>query len=86
MISSRNLRGQRDGTPVDWANQSFHLAKQVWLKDGSPVDEAYYQKNIYVVDERLALAGLRLAALLNNVLGGLAQGAAASHEHQAAKR
>lgn len=86
MISSRNLRLQRGGTPEDWANQSFRLAKQVWLNDGAPVDEAYYQKNIHVVDEQLALAGLRLAELLNSVLGGPAQGAAPSHEHQAAKR
>jgi hypothetical protein len=33
------------------------------------VDEQYYRQQIKVVDERLALAGLRLAALLNEVLG-----------------
>jgi hypothetical protein len=29
------------------------------------VDEKYYERQVSVVDERLALAGLRLAAVLN---------------------
>ena len=33
------------------------------------MDERYHRKQIKVVEERLALAGLRLAALLNEVLG-----------------
>jgi len=33
------------------------------------VGEQYYRQQIKVVDERLALAGLRLAALLNEVFG-----------------
>jgi hypothetical protein len=33
------------------------------------VDDAYYKANIGIVDERLALAGLRLAAMLNQTLG-----------------
>jgi hypothetical protein len=36
--------------------------------DGS-VDGQYYRQQIKVADERLALAGLRLAAILNEVLG-----------------
>jgi hypothetical protein len=45
------------------------LAKAAWVNDGGSVDEQYYRQQIKVVDERLALAGLRLAALLNEVLG-----------------
>ena len=33
------------------------------------MDEQYYRQQIKVADERLALAGLRLASLLNGVLG-----------------
>ena len=57
------------GNPADWANESFALAKAAWINDGGSVDEQYYEQQIKVVDERLALAGLRLAALLNEVLG-----------------
>jgi hypothetical protein len=37
-----------------------------WLDNGSRIDESYYQKAIKIVDQRLALAGLRLAAVLND--------------------
>jgi len=57
------------GNPADWANESFALAKAAWVNDGESVDEQYYEQQIKVVDERLALAGLRLAAVLNEVLG-----------------
>ena len=69
LISHRHLPHGADGTPETWANQSFHLAQKVWLKDGGAVDEAYFQKNIENLNERLALAGLRLANMLNQALG-----------------
>jgi len=57
------------GNAADWANESFALAKAAWVSDSGSVDEQYYRRQIKVADERLALAGLRLAALLNEVLG-----------------
>lgn len=67
LITTEKLRA--GGTPESWANESLALAKQVWLSDGANVDESYYRANIKIVDDRLALAGLRLAALLNDALG-----------------
>jgi hypothetical protein len=69
LIASHNLQKRAQGTPADWANESFHLGHQVWLDEGGQVDEAYYKKNIEIVNERMALAGLRLARLLNEALG-----------------
>ncbi len=69
LITARTLQSQATGTPEEWANESYRWAQKVWLNEGGSVDEAYYQANIGIVDERLALAGLRLAALLNEVLG-----------------
>jgi hypothetical protein len=57
-----------NSTPAQWANESFHIAHHVWLQEGSELDEAYYSKNIRLVDEQLTRAGLRLAALLNRAL------------------
>ena len=68
LISREDLQREADGTPETWANESFNLAKKVWLNGGS-VDEAYYRNNIGSLDQRLALAGLRLARLLNESLG-----------------
>jgi hypothetical protein len=67
LISSEHLRAS--GNPAEWANESFALAKAAWVDDGGSVDEQYYRQQIKVVDKRLALAGLQLAALLNEVLG-----------------
>ena len=69
LIAARSLQTKGTGTPEDWANESYRWAQKVWLNEGGAVDEAYYQANIGIVDERLALAGLRLAAILNEVLG-----------------
>jgi hypothetical protein len=69
LITSRRLTSQAEGTPANWANESFQLAKKVWVNDGAAVDEAYYEHDIGIVDQRLALAGIRLAWLLNQALG-----------------
>ena len=69
LIASRHLRWMSGGTPEDWADESFRIAHRVWLRDGSAVDESYYRQNIEVLDEQIALAGLRLAAVLNRALG-----------------
>ncbi len=69
LIARRGLVRQADGTPEQWANESFQLAKKVWLNDGGAIDEAYYKNDIGIVDQRLASAGIRLASLINHVLG-----------------
>jgi hypothetical protein len=54
------------GKPEDWANESHRDAQSAWLPDGAQLDENYYQREIRIVDQRIALAGLRLAAVLND--------------------
>jgi hypothetical protein len=48
--------------------QSRDLAKSALLPSHGAADEAYYRAHISVAEERLALGGLRLAALLNEIL------------------
>jgi hypothetical protein len=69
LIATNHLQSRAGGSAEDWANESFTIAKQIMLKDGAAVDDTYYKANITVVDERLALGGLRLARLLNETLG-----------------
>jgi hypothetical protein len=59
------------GKPEDWANESHGDAQSAWVPDGAQLDENYYQKEIKVVDRRIALAGLRLAAVLNEAFAGV---------------
>jgi hypothetical protein len=63
LISEEHLTAS--GSPEDWANESHGYAQSAWVAHGAQIDEVYYQKEIKVVDQRLALAGLRLAAVLN---------------------
>jgi nuclease S1 len=56
------------GGPAEWAMQSHDLGNAALLPDGGHADEAYYRAQIPVVDQRLALAGVRLAAVLNQML------------------
>jgi S1/P1 Nuclease len=69
LIAANHWDQRPAGAPQEWANESHRAALRVWLADGANLDEAYYRANIGLVDERLAMAGLRLAALLNDTLG-----------------
>jgi hypothetical protein len=69
LIAQKHLENQAGGTPVDWANESHLQARQIMEAKPAAVDDAYYQANIELVNQKLALAGLRLSTLLNNTLG-----------------
>lgn len=69
LIRVNHLYLQDGGKPVEWANESARLAQKAWVKDGAELDERYYDEQIRVVDRQMALAGLRLAALLNATIG-----------------
>ena len=56
------------GSPAEWAMESHALARAALLPAQGIVDDAYYRTQIAVVDKRLALGGLRLAAVLNHSL------------------
>lgn len=68
LIAQRGWRNPDPGTPAEWAVQSFQLAKAALVPENGTIDEAYYRAKITVIEERLALAGVRLAALLNRSL------------------
>lgn len=57
-----------DGTPADWAMESYAIAREAMTSSGALIDEAYYRAHIAIVEHRLALGGLRLAAVLNHIL------------------
>ena len=70
---TRQITAQRwdrrpTATPAEWAMESMALAKTALLPATGLVDDAYVSAHIAVVDERLAIGGLRLAAMLNEIL------------------
>lgn len=68
LIAQKGWFRQPAGTPKDWAEQSWALGKAALVPNDTNIDEAYYRKQIEVIEERLALAGVRLAAVLNRAL------------------
>jgi len=69
LITAEQLDQKADGGPVDWANESHLQARTILQEKPAAVDQAYYDANIRLVDEKLALAGIRLASALNSTLG-----------------
>jgi hypothetical protein len=68
LIADKGFGSQPPGTPAQWAEQSFRLAKEALVRSDTNIDEGYYRRHITVIDERLALGGVRLAAVLNRAL------------------
>src|SRR5262249_39812153 len=69
LIDQQHLAQQATGTAEAWANESHLEARQIIEQKPAAIDEQYYQSHINLVDRKLALAGLRLAAVLNDALG-----------------
>lgn len=67
-VGRRGWAARAGGEPSDWAEESHALAKRYLVANGGRVDEEYYARAMPVVDERLALAALRLSTLVNRVL------------------
>ena len=68
LIAAKGFGSQPAGTPAQWAEQSFRLANEALVTPDTNIDEGYYRRHIGVIDERMALAGVRLAASLNRIL------------------
>jgi nuclease S1 len=71
LIQKNRLTTDSPGSAVAWAMESKNLARPALLPPQGIVDEAYYRAHIGEIDQRLAQAGLRLAALLNRSLKSL---------------
>jgi S1/P1 Nuclease len=57
------------GEPTTWANISHHYAVQALAPNGAVLNKDYYAEESKIVDAQLALGGLRLAHVLNRILG-----------------
>jgi len=81
-LRGKDINALQRGTPVDWALEAHRAAVDVAyavpedLKLGLP----YYQSSLPVVDRQLALAGVRLARVLNQALGYPESSAADRHQ------
>lgn len=68
LIREKGWERAATGGPESWAMQSHALANAGLLPPRGAANEAYYRAHIPAIDERMALGGLRLAKLLNEIL------------------
>jgi hypothetical protein len=68
LIAKNDWERRPPGTAAEWAMQSHALAKAALLPEHGHVDESYYRSQIGIVEQRLAQGGVRLAAMLNEIL------------------
>ena len=70
-LTGKDIRTLQRGEPADWVWQAHLAAVNVAyvLPRDLKLGEAYYQRSLPVVDRQLALAGIRLARLLNESFG-----------------
>jgi len=57
------------GAPSAWAEVSHHYAVEMYAPNGALINSDYVAQATKIVDAELALGGLRLARILNNILG-----------------
>ena len=71
-LGSQDERRLATGSFVDWVNEAHALARTYAYRgvppEGADLGQAYYDANIVVVDHQLAIAGVRLARVLNDAL------------------
>jgi len=67
-IADERLLNRPAGTPAEWAMESLVLSNAIMLPQRGRVDEAYYAKHVGTFERQLALAGTRLAQVLNRAL------------------
>lgn len=58
------------GDPVAWTNQSHKLGQRALVRNDVTLPRAYMDDEEKVADGELAIGGLRLAHVLNTILGG----------------
>jgi hypothetical protein len=57
-------------SPIQWLYESYQISSQLYAevkKSGAKLNKDYYNQHIEIVNKRLAVAGLRLAMLLNKL-------------------
>jgi len=70
-LAGKDIRALQRGEPADWVWEAHLAAVKVAyvLPQDLKLGEAYYRRSLPVVDRQLALAGIRLARLLNESFG-----------------
>ena len=64
------IKKWQDDPQIIWAWESYQISTQLYAeidKNGTEIDDAYYQSHYPVVENRIEKAGIRLAGILNAI-------------------
>lgn len=67
--TTEQLKNWQQASVRDWANESIALRPQVYNIENGKLSYEYGYKHFHLVRERLVQAGVRLAAVLNEIYG-----------------
>jgi hypothetical protein len=61
----------QNSDPMQWVWESYQFSTKIYgdVEKNNKLDDAYYQANIPVVQQRIEMAGIRLAGELNKIFG-----------------
>lgn len=68
-VSRRQIRKWQRAKPMQWIYESYQISSQIYASapTGSILGEEYYKANIGIVNQRMEMAGIRLAGVLNKL-------------------
>ncbi|WP_158829123.1 S1/P1 nuclease [Mucilaginibacter lacusdianchii] len=71
VASAADIKKWQSDSPLEWIWESYQISSKLYteVKPGQTIDEAYYQKYLPVIHQRVAQAGIRLAGELNQLFG-----------------
>lgn len=78
-IKANDWQRMDGGAPTAWANISHHYAVLAMVPNNALLTHEYVDAEAKVIDAQLALGGLRLAHVLNRILGADDAAPAAAH-------
>ncbi|MBS7565520.1 S1/P1 nuclease [Mucilaginibacter sp. Bleaf8] len=69
VATAAQIRQWQSDSPMEWIWESYQISSELYAqaKPGQSIDEAYYQKYISVIHQRIDQAGIRLAGELNKL-------------------
>ncbi|MEK6371922.1 MAG: S1/P1 nuclease [Acidobacteriota bacterium] len=68
VLGDRDPETLASGEVIDWTNESHEMAIERHVEDGTTLDNVYIKESTMDVDERLLVAGLRLARVIEEAL------------------
>ena len=70
-LSQQKEKTWEHSTPLDWAWESYQISSRLYAEiDGMhsrSIDDNYYRQHLPIIAERMEQAGIRLAAILNEI-------------------